>query len=729
MNKYHFLAAIGLWSVSFSLHGAVVPGHIEAWGQNSHGQATPPPGLHGVTAIAAGNQHNLALLTNGTVVAWGDNFRGESDVPSGLSNVVAIAAALHSVALKEDGTVVVWGGPTGATTLPVRLGGVIAIAAGSGANGNIYTLALRSNGAVVGWGHAADPQIAIPAGLDDVVAISAGSYHALALKADGTVVGWGQNSHGEATPPAGLTGVVGIAAGQGSSFAIKSDGTLVRWGGDFDETHVPPGTSGVVHLDTGHQHALALQADGTILAWGASESGATAIPPGLTGVQTISAGGNHSLALTAAPLILSISPSKIAAIGDTVTLSVNAAGNSLSYQWRHRDAALPSMTNAALTLSDVQVPDAGDYTVLVSNPFGTASATTTLSFPPPTISEQPQSALAYRGETVTLQVVATGLEPFTYQWHKNDAPLPDSTTPILSLTNLRLADAGSYSIAITDAAGGTIVSADAIVQVIDPTFVSAAFSPAVDASIHSGGPNPHGTSTILSGTRNNGATDRGLLRFDLSSIPANAVFESARLRLHVVMIPRSPATSTFELFRLLTPWGADATWASATAGVPWSGPGAVAGVDYAATASASQLVTVSGPYEFGPEPRLIADLREWLNDPLANQGWLLKSDAEGTPQSARHFGSSESAQPPELLIEYSLPPAPPRLTSLSVEESNFIFHIQASPGSICHIESRETIDSGPWMPVTNAPAGPATNDIVITVPLNAPHRFYRARAD
>src|SRR3954465_13425509 len=83
---------------------ASISGHVESWGVNQFGQATPPVGLDGVIAVAGGSYHSLALLTNGTVVGWGANFDGQLDIPQGLTDVVAISAALHCVALKNDGT-------------------------------------------------------------------------------------------------------------------------------------------------------------------------------------------------------------------------------------------------------------------------------------------------------------------------------------------------------------------------------------------------------------------------------------------------------------------------------------------------------------------------------------------------------------------------------------------------------------------------------------------------
>ena len=80
--------------------------------------ANIPAGLSGVTAIAAGYSHSLALKSDGTVVAWGSNHNGQvtgtalgiysASVANPvtlngtvLSGVTAIAAGIsHNLALK-----------------------------------------------------------------------------------------------------------------------------------------------------------------------------------------------------------------------------------------------------------------------------------------------------------------------------------------------------------------------------------------------------------------------------------------------------------------------------------------------------------------------------------------------------------------------------------------------------------------------------------------------------
>jgi hypothetical protein len=106
---------------------------VVAWGANGFfGQCNIPAGLSGVTAIAAGSSHSVALKSDGTVVAWGNNLFGQITIPIGLTGVMAIAAGeYHTVALKSDGTVVAWGwNADGETNAPAGLGGVTAIAAG-----------------------------------------------------------------------------------------------------------------------------------------------------------------------------------------------------------------------------------------------------------------------------------------------------------------------------------------------------------------------------------------------------------------------------------------------------------------------------------------------------------------------------------------------------------------------------------------------------------------------
>src|SRR5205823_3393984 len=134
------------------------------------------PGLSHVVAVAAGDDHSLALLSNGTVMAWGQNTHGElgngnntgpdtcgsdpcgtSPVPvSGLSHVVAISAGgFHNLALLAYGTNTgpdTCGAPSNAcSTKPIAVGGLSGVASIGAASS--YTLARLSNGTLRAWGN------------------------------------------------------------------------------------------------------------------------------------------------------------------------------------------------------------------------------------------------------------------------------------------------------------------------------------------------------------------------------------------------------------------------------------------------------------------------------------------------------------------------------------------------------------------------------------------------
>jgi alpha-tubulin suppressor-like RCC1 family protein len=363
-------------------------GTLVAWGQDNWDQATAPDSLTGLVAIATAWDHNLGLKEDGTVVAWGDDASGPTNVPTGLGGVIAIVAADgHSLALKGDGTVVAWGDNSdGQSTVPSELSGskVIGIAAGQ-----CHSLALKQDGIVVAWGLNAEGISTVPTDLGGVVAVAAAYQHSLALKADGTVVAWGCNYEGETNVPSGLGGVVAIAAGAYHNLALKRDGTVVSWGSNSDgQTTVPSGLNGVIAIAAGASHSMALKQDGTVVAWGYNNDGTTDVPNGLKNVLGIAGGYDHSLGLVFdSPLITRPPQTQTAEVGSTVLLFVRADGFSpLEYQWffNGTNSLGLATTNAFLRLTNVQPAQAGLYTVVSANAFGTVtSAPATLSVIPP----------------------------------------------------------------------------------------------------------------------------------------------------------------------------------------------------------------------------------------------------------------------------------------------------------------------------------------------------------
>jgi hypothetical protein len=83
---------------------------------------------------------------------------------------------------------------------------------------------------------------------------------------------------------------------------------------------------------------------------------------------------------------------------------------------------------------------------------------------PPSIATQPQSQTVGVGSSVTLRVAATGTGPLSYQWRLGGTNLAGATGSALLLANVKPANAGSYSVRVTNTFGA-ITSSNAILTV------------------------------------------------------------------------------------------------------------------------------------------------------------------------------------------------------------------------------------------------------------------------
>jgi hypothetical protein len=198
------------------------------------------------------------------------------------------------------------------------------------------------------------------------------------------------------------------------------------------------------------------------------------------------------------------------------------------------------------------------------------------------------------------------------------------------------------------------------------------------------------------------AVRRGLIAFDLSSLPAGIRIDRVALELtfqgttNMENDPRVVA-----VHRLLSSWGegtsnagaggtsgsgngvaattGDATWryrffntqewATFNSSVSGSGGG-----DFAATASATATVGIVPDVQVtwetlrgGAPTGLVADVEQWLADPASNSGWLLKMADESPIRTARRFYSKETttgAFQPRLVIDYTAIPEPASLVTI-----------------------------------------------------------------
>jgi cysteine-rich repeat protein len=262
-------------------------------------------------AVAAGNAHSCALLSDGNVKCWGFNAKGElglgdmnargdgsSEMGDSLPIVslgmgrVALALSSyyrHTCALLDDASIKCWGdndygqlglgdtnargdGPEemGDSLPPVDLGAdAIAVALTSG---KYHSCALFNDGSMKCWGYNYSGQLglgnttnhgAAPGQMGDnlltvsfatgkkVQAITAGNAHSCALLTDGNVKCWGYNAYGQ----------LGLG-----TISNRGDGPG-EMGDNLPSVDLGTGKTAVA-IAAGQYHTCALLNDGSVKCWG-----------------------------------------------------------------------------------------------------------------------------------------------------------------------------------------------------------------------------------------------------------------------------------------------------------------------------------------------------------------------------------------------------------------------------------------------------------------------------
>lgn len=170
-----------------------------------------------------------------------------------------------------------------------------------------------------------------------------------------------------------------------------------------------------------------------------------------------------TVTVNALPVITKQPSSQTINEGGNISLEVTATG-ATGYQWKKDGSNIPSATNATYSKSGALPADAGSYTCVVTGAGGsvTSSPATVTVKALPVITQQPTNQEITEGETLTLNVVATGATG--YQWKKGEEDIPDATTATYTKEGATTTDAGSYTCVVTGA-GGSVTSNAATVTV------------------------------------------------------------------------------------------------------------------------------------------------------------------------------------------------------------------------------------------------------------------------
>lgn len=163
---------------------------------------------------------------------------------------------------------------------------------------------------------------------------------------------------------------------------------------------------------------------------------------------------------------------------------------------------------------------------------------------------------------------------------------------------------------------------------------------------------------------------RGLIAFDLSSIPVGSRIRSVTLTMTVTISANGAQLSPVQLKRVSQSWvegttasqggrGAqaemgDTTWIHRNSPTTlWTRPGG----DYVRVVSAKQQIGGAGVYTWNSTRQLVADVQSWVNAPKKNFGWILIGD-ETKAATAKVFvsreGTDEAARP-QLTVTFTAP--------------------------------------------------------------------------
>ncbi|MCX8517989.1 MAG: DUF1566 domain-containing protein [Rhodoferax sp.] len=177
-------------------------------------------------------------------------------------------------------------------------------------------------------------------------------------------------------------------------------------------------------------------------------------------------GGGGDTPVTA-PTIGTPVESQSVPVGQTATFSVVATGSALTYQWKKNGTDISGATSSSYTTPPTSMADSGTaFSVSVSNSAGSVTSdNATLTFVSAVaLVTQPTDLNVIAGQKATFSVTASGTS-LGYQWKKNGVDISGATYSSHTIAATGLADAGVYSVVVSNSAGGSVTSANATLTV------------------------------------------------------------------------------------------------------------------------------------------------------------------------------------------------------------------------------------------------------------------------
>ena len=435
------------------------------------------------------------------------------------------------------------------------------------------------------------------------------------------------------------------------------------------------------------------------------------------------------------PVIVTQPQSQTNAVGATITFSVGAGGSgTLACQWLFNGTNIAGATANPFVLANAQLTNNGNYSVIVTNLFGSvtsSNAALLLTNTPPTIMTQPKSQSVLAGQTATFSVAATGTPPLNYQWFFSGTNIAGATTNPFTLANVQLTNTGNYSVVITNIAGSVTSSAAPLIVVFTNPAVFAQWnfnSITPDGSTATGTTTPStgmGTASLVGGTTSTFAT--GDTTFDPAGSTDNSGWNTTTY----------PAQGTGNKTR-------GVQFTVSTTGrqnivISWSSQSSSTGSKYGRlqyTTNGIDFVDFPNAFingtSFTVKTNSLAAISGVNNNP--NFAFRFVSEFENTaantantnyvPANSSSYGTAGTMRYDMVTASGSsyVAATAAALTSVAFTNGQFAFTISGSVGASYIVQTSTNLAATNWIPVlTN------TSPCIFTdMDLTAPQKFYRA---
>jgi hypothetical protein len=389
----------------------------------------------------------------------GVDISGETSSSLTLSNVSGSDNGNYSVAISAGGlnvnslnaslsvnaATVITGQPVGTTKFATQ--GYLFVANGTG-SGSISYQWSKDGSPISG---ATSPSLNI----SSISASSAGSYSLAVTGACGTVT----SNNAALTVISAVPTSQAVCAGSSASFSTTvSSPSPVSYQWRRDGSSISGQTNSSLNLSNAT----------------AAMNGIYSVSINVNGITTTV--GSASLLVNANTAIVSQPNSQTRPAGTGVTFSVSASGTGVvSYQWSKDGSAILGETSYKLDLTNLSPSDAGAYSVTATSSCGSAAsnaADLTVTVAAPTITANPTPRINQcSGTSASMSVSATGYGSLSYQWRRNGVNIDGATNATLSLNSLSSADAGTYTVVVSNL-GGSVTSASTVVSIKANTAIS-----------------------------------------------------------------------------------------------------------------------------------------------------------------------------------------------------------------------------------------------------------------